>query len=135
MRLSVLIPSTDGSSDNPSFSVIDWEFAHLGPRAFDLGHMIGDLIEQVQLGKAESFEYAIIDFIQGYGPIGRNMAFRALVHAGVQLMGWYVRGPKTGLREEQIRCIIRLARDMICFGMKKDEQWFRDHELGAIFDQ
>lgn len=115
--------------------MIDWEFAHLGPRAFDLGHMIGDLIQQVQLGKGDCFGRTISDFLEGYGKVSHQVAFRALVHAGVQLMGWYVRGPRSGLGEEGVRRIVKLARDMICFGMKRDEQWFRENNLGDIFDQ
>lgn len=97
--------------------------------------MIGDLIELTQLRQLDSFSCAIKSFVEGYGSMTRKMAFRVLIHAGAHLAGWYVRGPKRGLDKDEIRRIVKLGRDMVCFGIIENEQWFRDNELGVIFDQ
>ncbi|KAH6659427.1 kinase-like domain-containing protein [Truncatella angustata] len=129
---NVLVPTPEGSGRRPYFSVIDWEFAHLGFRAYDLGHMTGDLIEKHQLGRLDGFTAAFGGFVEGYSNISRDMAFRTLIHAGAQLICWYFRGPKKGLHDDEIRRIIKLGRDMICYGIKRDEYWFRDNGFGPI---
>ncbi|KAF3020631.1 hypothetical protein E8E14_011967 [Neopestalotiopsis sp. 37M] len=119
-------------SGNPDLSVVDWEFAHLGPRAYDVGQMIGDLVEKYELSGINIFCHAIDQFVEGYGVMSKEMAFRVRVHAGVQLINWYIRGPKEGLSDEEICRIVKLGRDMVCHGMNEDEKWFHDNKLGRI---
>lgn len=114
-------------------SVVDWEFAHLGPRAYDLGQMIGDLIEKYELSGDLIFKRAIDSFVEGYGGVSWKMAFRALIHAGAQLVNWHIRGPKVGLSDDEILRIVKMGRDMIEWGLKENELWFRDRGLGRIF--
>jgi hypothetical protein len=95
--------------------------------------MIGDLIEKHQLRRSDILWRAAESFVEGYGPISRSMAFRVLIHSGAHLINWWVRGPKEGLSDQEIRRIVKLGRDMVCYGVKTNEQWFRDNELGFIF--
>ncbi|KAK6087592.1 hypothetical protein SCUP234_01750 [Seiridium cupressi] len=132
---NILCPPSPDPVRNPGFAVVDWEFAQLAPRAYDLGQMVGDLIELYQNTDLEIFLHTLDSFVEGYGAISKEMAFRVLIHAGAHLIGWFVRGSGEVRKDGDVRRIVKLGRDMICYGIRKDGRWFRDNHLGAIFDQ
>ncbi|KAM0810543.1 putative Kinase-like domain-containing protein [Seiridium cardinale] len=132
---NILCPPSPDLVGNPGFAVVDWEFAQLAPRAYDLGQMIGDLIELYQKTNLDVFLHTLDSFVEGYGAISREMAFRVLIHAGAHLIGWFVRGSGKVRKDGDVHRIVKLGRDMICYGIRKDDRWFRDNHLGAIFDQ
>ncbi|KAK6189343.1 hypothetical protein LQW54_013368 [Pestalotiopsis sp. IQ-011] len=131
---NILNPNRKDCPENPDLSVVDWEFAHLGLRAYDLGQMVGDLIEKYEVSGYLIFKRAIDSLVEGYGRVSRKMAFRILIHAGVQLVNWHIRGPTVGLSDDGILRIVKMGRDMIEWGLKENEQWFRDRGLGRILD-
>jgi hypothetical protein len=121
-----------------NISVIDWEFTQLGLRAHDLGQMIGDLCERKYFNHVDSAIWTIEGFMQGYGPISDEMAFRIAIHAGVHLICWYNRGPSTGPRWSclgRIADLMKIGRDFIVKGWEKDRYWFEDSWLAPLFTE
>ncbi|KAH6681391.1 kinase-like domain-containing protein [Halenospora varia] len=73
--------------------VVDWEFAQFGHRSYDIGQMIGDLYERKHFKNVDGALWAIDAFIDAYGALSEEMAFRTAIHTGVQLITWMTRGP------------------------------------------
>ncbi|KAF4973294.1 hypothetical protein FSARC_369 [Fusarium sarcochroum] len=92
---NVLLSNTPPAGDRPLASadmiLIDWELAQFGHRAYDLGHMIGDLYDTYHFHNYQNALLMIRGFMDGYGEIDDDLAFRTAIHAGVQLLGWYNR--------------------------------------------
>ena len=131
-------PPAEGSIDKPFKScIIDWEFVQFGHRAYDFGELIGDLYERVIFNDAQSPHHLIDGLIRGYGPINSDMAFRTAIHAGVQVLGWYIRrhpdSPVTGT-PAQIDEAIKFGTDCIVKGLQKDEVWFKGSILAKLFE-
>ncbi|KAI1853146.1 hypothetical protein JX266_001852 [Neoarthrinium moseri] len=131
---NVLLPpsprmETKGST---SLLVIDWEYAQYGRREYDIGNMIGDLIERWHFGRLHSFVWAIQGFVKGYGGIGDEMAFRTAIYAGVHLINWYNRGPSKPNNDETLSAL-RLGRDLVVKGWEKDRTWLLSSVLEHLF--
>ncbi|CAM1508891.1 Fc.00g026300.m01.CDS01 [Cosmosporella sp. VM-42] len=121
----------------PEFSVIDWEFAQFGPRAYDLGQMIGDVYERKHFHNVDGALWTIRGFIKGYGGLSEEMAFRTAIHVGVHLLGWYTRRvPTSPLKgtPEQIADAVKLGRDFVLKGWEKDRTWFEGSVLASLFE-
>lgn len=120
----------------PSTAVIDWEYSQFGHHALDLGQMIADLIERKHFKGAESAMWTLQGFIDGYGPITEEMAFRTAIHAGVMLILWYNRRPPWGPLDgttEQITSVMTLGRDLIIGGHQRDKEWLMGTALCPLF--
>jgi hypothetical protein len=116
--------------------VIDWEFTQFGHRAYDLGQMIGDLYERKHFNDVDGALAAINGFIDGYGGVGEELAFRTAIHMGVHLICRYNRRPPTGPAKgtpEQVSSAIKLGRDFVVKGFKKDKDWFAGSVLASLF--
>ena len=130
------MPSETRGEDINKLFVIDWEFAQFGHRAYDLGQMIGDLYERKNWKGSESAIWALEGFVEGYGKLGDEMAFRTAIHAGVQMVNWYKRrGPNDPLpgTAEQLEDLMRTGKDFIVKGWEKDREWFRGSFLSSMF--
>lgn len=100
--------------------------------------MIGDLYERKHFKNADGALAAINGFIDGYGEVGEEMAFRTAIHAGVHLICWYIRrSPKSPLKgtPEQILSVVKLGRDFVVKGCKKDRDWFENSLLASLFQK
>ncbi|KAB5570430.1 kinase-like domain-containing protein [Coniochaeta sp. 2T2.1] len=125
----------DGGEVDKLF-IIDWELAQFGHRAYDVGHMIGDLYEQKHFNNTESAMPCIRGFIEGYGGPSDHLAFRTAIHAGTQLIGGYNRRPKTGkiaAPQEKTVDMLRIAKDFVVKGWEKDRAWFESSPLAPLF--
>ncbi|CAK7223717.1 hypothetical protein SEUCBS140593_005329 [Sporothrix eucalyptigena] len=120
--------------------IVDWEFAQYGHRAYDIGQLIGDLIERDHFRGAASSLVVLSGFVSGYGfpkNNGNSLAFRVAIHAGVQLIGCYIRRAPTGPlpgTPEQVEQAMKLGTDLVVRGWKKDTDWFKNSILAALFD-
>ncbi|KAF2789573.1 hypothetical protein K505DRAFT_284130 [Melanomma pulvis-pyrius CBS 109.77] len=139
---NVLLPDLSSAElhelDEIKLSVIDWEFAQFGHRAYDLGQMIGDLYERKHFKDVDGALAAIYGFINGYGEVSEEMAFRTAIHAGVHLICWYNRRPpKSPLKctPEQGLSVVKLGRDFVVKGCKKDRDWFEGSVLASLFQK
>lgn len=98
--------------------------------------MIGDLYERKHFKGLDNALWAIQGFLQGYGPLSNELAFRTAIHAGVHLICWYTRrDPKTPPQgtPEQIHGGIKTGVDFIVKGWKKDRAWFENSPLAYLF--
>ncbi|CZR69204.1 uncharacterized protein PAC_19104 [Phialocephala subalpina] len=116
--------------------VIDWELAQIGHRAYDLGQMLGDLYERKHFKNVDGAVWAIEGFLEGYGPLDDDFAFRTAIHTGVHVLGWYNRrNPAAALRgtPEQIQSFVTFGRDLILKGWEKDKKWFEHSVFASLF--
>ena len=119
-----------------SLFVVDWEFAQFGHRAYDIGQMIGDLYERKHFEDLENTIWAVEGFVDGYGVLSDDLAFRTAIHAGVQLLCWYIRrDPRTPPKgtPEQIIGAVRIGVDFIVKGWERDRAWFENTPLASLF--
>ncbi|KAI0432001.1 kinase-like domain-containing protein [Xylaria sp. FL1042] len=139
---NVLVPtdlSSSGSqhSNERKLLIIDWEFVQFGHRAYDVGQMVGDIYERWLFGEANGAVPAIDGFIKGYGKLEDNdLAFRITIHAGVHLIGWYIRrAPNSPLKFPlgRVRDAMRIGRDWIEKGWQRDINYFKDTPLAPLF--
>lgn len=98
--------------------------------------MTGDLYERKHFNDVDTAMWAMQGFIDGYGRLSDEMAFRTAIHAGVHLIGWYTRrAPNAPLMgtPEQIVGAMALGRDFIVKGWEKDKNWFEGSVLAPLF--
>ncbi|KAJ8108073.1 hypothetical protein OPT61_g8425 [Boeremia exigua] len=112
----------------PQLHIIDFEFAHLGNRATDLGQMIGDLLEKSYMFESGSGTYLnceliIGSFVKGYGSISQHMAKRVMIHAGVHLINWCARHPGAEMRGKG-EGLMQRAIEIIKTAWNEDEAFF-----------
>ncbi|KAI0544362.1 kinase-like domain-containing protein [Xylaria curta] len=139
---NILLPCDMSSPDTQLASsvklfIVDWEFAQFGHRAYDIGQMIGDIYERGHFNGAEGAIPAIEGLIKGYGGLdNHDFAFRVAIHAGVHLIGWYIRrAPTAPLRFplERVTDAMRIGRDWILNGWQKDKEYFKSTPLALLF--
>lgn len=125
------------SSDAPNnILVIDWELSQYGHRAYDLGKMFGDLCEKQFLDNSESAVWIIEGFVEGYGGMDEELAFRTAIHTGTQFLHWCIRRPPNAellATPERITDAMKLGRDYIVKAWMKDREWFEGTALGPLF--
>lgn len=106
--------------------------AQLGVRPEDLGQLIAELW-QLQLYKGIGAGLWIIQgFVEGYGKVDTDFAFRALLHVGAHLVCIGSSTPGWGTLEEGKK-IAEIGRDVLLSAWKKDLSAFKNHDLGCIF--
>lgn len=117
--------------------IIDFEFAHLGHRATDLGQMIGDLLEKSYMfdsgiSTRSNCEIMIQAFIKGYGAVTKNMAYRVIMHAGVHVINWCARHPDAEMRGK-VEEMMRMAVEVIVRAWRQEQAGFDGGVLGCLF--
>ncbi|KAF5636691.1 carboxypeptidase [Fusarium tjaetaba] len=125
-----------GSDAATDIIFIDWEMCQFSHRAYDLGHMIGDLYEAYHFHDSDIALTMITGFIDGYGGVNNEMAFRTAIHTGVQLLGWYNRrAPSDAVKgtEEQILNAANISTNLIIKGWEQERQWFQSTPLALLF--
>lgn len=139
---SVLVPNTPSlEAQEPGgarIHIIDWELSQFGHRAYDVGQMIGDLYERKHFNGVDGAVWAIQGFVDGYGILSEDMAFRTAIHVGIQLLGWYIRrhpaSPLNGT-PDQITGAAKIGMDFILKGWEKDRAWFESSVLACLFSR
>lgn len=109
--------------------IIDWELTHITSPAFDLGQMIGDLFETRHFEGIEATEWLIEGFMDGYGPLDDDIAFRTAIQVGAHLICW---GPSKGTLQ-QVEAAMKIGRDFVVSGWKKDKSFFDTTVLKCLF--
>ncbi|RYC61629.1 peptidase [Xylaria longipes] len=140
---NVLLSRDTSSSDTQRLCgvklfIVDWEFAQFGHRAYDIGQMIGDIYERGHFSDAEGAIPAIEGFIRGYGGLNNDrLGFRVAIHAGVHLIGWYIRRAPTApllFSLERITEAMRIGRDWVLKGWQKDKKYFKSTPFALLFE-
>ncbi|KAG0159571.1 hypothetical protein PDIDSM_7093 [Penicillium digitatum] len=112
--------------------IVDWELAQVGSRALDLGQMIAELYETKLFRNRDGGVWIIQGFLEGYGALNDEMAFRTAIHVGVHLVCWGSRVPGWGT-QKQIEDVVKSGRDLIVHAWRKDKAWFVEGTLGCLF--
>lgn len=139
--LSILVPSSiltpaGVAYNDKRIAIIDWESCQFGPRAFDIGGMLGDMCERHHFKGVRAALSAMGGFIAGYGPISDALAFRIAMHAGVFLITWYNRrapGSPLPAPLEVVRAAMALGVQFIIRGWEKDKAWFKESIFASLF--
>jgi len=98
--------------------------------------MIGDLYERKHFNNSESALWLLESFVDGYGAMSDDMAFRTAIHAGVQLICCYTRRAPTDPlpgTPEQVADAMKLGVDIIVKAWKKDKAWLETSILSCMF--
>ena len=116
--------------------MLDWEYAQYGHRSYDLGQMIGDLLEARFFKNSTCATWAMEGFVRGYGPIDDDLAFRTAIHAGAHLISWSSRRGKNGalsVSYEKVAPVMQMAVDFIVKGRRKEKRWFLQSAIACLF--
>ncbi|KAJ5616366.1 hypothetical protein N7537_001480 [Penicillium hordei] len=130
---NVLLPNVPLTDQSPTIMfIVDWEMSQIGSRALDLGQMIAELYETKLFKNVDGGVWIIQGFLEGYGALDNEMAFRTAIHVGVHLVCWGSRVPGWGT-QKQIEEVVKLGRDLIVYGWRKDKAWFAKGTLSCLF--
>ncbi len=112
--------------------IIDWELSHIGSVAFDLGQMLAELFELKHYKDIDAGVQLIEAFMDGYGKIDEDLAFKTAIHVGTHLIGFgtSVQGWGTA---EQVEACAQVGRDFVVNGWKKDKAFFEGTSLKCLF--
>jgi hypothetical protein len=133
-RCSVLLPDillSDAETPVKLF-VIDWELSHISSVAFDLGQMFAELFELTHFKDIDAGVWLIEAFMQGYGNIDDDLAFRTAIHVGVHLICWGSRVQAWGTKE-QVEEVVGIGRDFVVKGWEKNKDFFDGNALKPLF--
>lgn len=130
---SILLPNVPLTDQSPTtMFIVDWELSQIGSRALDLGQMIAELYETKLFKNVDGGVWIIQGFLEGYGALEDEMAFRTAIHVGVHLVCWGSRVPGWGT-QKKIEEVVKLGRDLIVHGWGKDKAWFAEGTLSCLF--
>lgn len=96
--------------------------------------MIAELYETTLFKEVDCGVWAVQGFLEGYGSLSDDMAFRTAIHVGVHLVVWGSRVAGWGSKE-QIEEVVKVGRDLIVQGWNKNRAWFEGQALGSLFKQ
>ncbi|TRX87789.1 hypothetical protein FHL15_011327 [Xylaria flabelliformis] len=138
---NILLPSGPWTeSQDPAkptdIFVIDWENVQFGHRAVDVGGLLADLYERYHFKGVEASIPAMKGFIEGYGPLSEDLAYRVAVHAGVHLICWYYRRNRNAPLPHplpKVLAALTIGRDLIFKGWAKDKAWLHTSIIGPMF--
>lgn len=133
-RRSVLLPDillSDVETPIKLF-VIDWELSHISSLAFDLGQMFAELFELKHFKDIDAGVWLIEAFMDGYGEIDEDFAFRTTTHVGVHFICWGSRVQGWGTKE-QVEKVVEVGRDFVVKGWEKDRRFFERTALKCLF--
>ncbi|KAI0477019.1 kinase-like domain-containing protein [Xylaria cf. heliscus] len=130
---NVLLPDSPiKEGDSVPVFVIDWELSQIGVPNLDLGQMIAELYELKLYKDITAGLWIIQGFVEGYGAVSDDFAFRTAIQVGVHLIsfGTSVQGWGT---PEQVEAVARTGRDIIVHAWQKDREWFQGGDLASLF--
>lgn len=120
--------------------IIDWEFAQFNHRCIDLGQFIGDLLEKAHFHPIGSPNHTNLvtlanGFLQGYGTVKEDMAFRILIHTGVHMINWWSRHGWAAPveRREKATEMLKVAWEIVKMGCLKDTEGLKRTTLSTLF--
>ncbi|KAL4973872.1 kinase-like domain-containing protein [Aspergillus desertorum] len=113
--------------------ITDWEFAHHGPHALDIGRMVAELYILYHFLGIEAASSMLEGFLHGYEHITMETSYRMLIHIGMHFIVWASRRANDVGTEKQVRELIKLGRKFIVKGWKKDRYAFMGDFWNCLF--
>ncbi|KAJ5885502.1 hypothetical protein N7495_010012 [Penicillium taxi] len=129
---NVLIPKAFLGQSEVTMFVVDWEMSQISNRGLDLGQMIAEVLQTKLFKQVEGSIWVIDGFLQGYGHLTDDMAFRTVIHAGVHLICWGSRVTGWG-SQQQIEEVVQVGKDFIEQGWMRNKAWFEGGSLEFLF--
>lgn len=111
---------------------IDWELTQIGHKALDLGQMIAELYETKLFKGVEHGIWIIEGFLEGYGSLSDEMAFRTAIHVGVHLICWGSRVSNWGT-QNQVEDVVKVGKDLVLQAWARNKSWFEQDAMGCLF--
>jgi hypothetical protein len=122
--------------------VVDWELAHIGVPAMDLGQMIAELYMLSFVRGVTAGLWMVEGLVRGYGGgIGgddRELVLRTALQAGVHLIAFGTLVAKTGGWGEEVKGVdmaervARRGRDVAMMAWEKNVEGLGEDELGRV---
>ncbi|KAF3059620.1 hypothetical protein GL218_04456 [Daldinia childiae] len=130
---SILLPKAQIQEGvDVSMFVIDWEMSQIGKPNLDVGQMLAELYELKLYKDKSAGIFMAQGFMEGYGPVSEEFAFRTAIQVGAHLVSFGMVVPDWG-SVEQVEGCGRLGRDMITRAWKKDRRWFEESDFAFLF--
>ncbi|CZR48705.1 uncharacterized protein FPRO_03974 [Fusarium proliferatum ET1] len=129
---NVVLPNVaiEEGKEIPVF-VVDWEMTQLGLTIVDSGQMIAEMYALWLYKSADAGLWMMKGFIEGYGDISEDFAFRTAIHVGTHLVCVTTDFPAWG--RENFEGVVKVGRDIIVHAWKKDREWFETGVLVSLF--
>ncbi|KXH63613.1 phosphotransferase [Colletotrichum salicis] len=129
---NILLEGSPWDDEHSQLLVVDWEMCQLAVRPLDLGQMIAELYELKLYKDMESGVWLIQGFVEGYGEVDDDFAFRTLLHVAVHLIGFGTTVQGWGT-QDQAKTVASEGRDILKNAWAKDRLFFEKHALGCVF--
>jgi len=114
-----------------SLFVVDWEMSHLSHPSVDFGEMIAEMYALWLYKSIDAGLWMMEGFIDGYGEVSKEFAFRTAVHAGTHLVCVTTDDPSWGA--ENYERVVAVGRDILVHAWDKDTDWFLKGDLEGLF--
>ncbi|KAL6399593.1 hypothetical protein AUP68_16998 [Ilyonectria robusta] len=124
--------SLPSASQSLELCIIDWELAQLGTPAYDLGQLFAEFYFLTHFQSIPAGTALISSFMNGYGPLTGEMAFRVAVDFGAHLVLWPYRTSGAG-EGEVVETCVGIGRDAITHAEERDKSWFKGGVLHSVF--
>jgi hypothetical protein len=112
--------------------VVDWELSQLNSIVYDLGQMFAEMFELKHYRDINAGLWMIAAFLDAYGRVPEDDAFRVAIHMGAHLIGWGSTAPGWGTDEQVVKCV-EVGRDYIVNGWRRDKAFFLESPLYSLF--
>ncbi|KAJ4269839.1 hypothetical protein NW762_001508 [Fusarium torreyae] len=130
---NIVLPNVPIQESTPvEMLVIDWELTQPGLPSVDFGEMIAEMYALWLYKSITAGLWMMEGFVEGYGKISEDFAFRTAIQTGTHLLCVTTDGAKWGT-PEQLEKVVGVGRDIIVHAWKKDRAWFEKGDLTCLF--
>ncbi|KAF5972769.1 cytoplasmic trna 2-thiolation protein 2 [Fusarium bulbicola] len=110
---NILLPDTPlAKGTHTPIRIVDWEMVQIGVRPLDLGQAIAELWQLKLYKDIAAAEWLIRAFVDGYGAVSDDFAYRTVIHVGVHLICFGSQTPGWGDAEQQ-KDVVRIGKEII----------------------
>jgi len=95
--------------------------------------MIAEMWKVTVCRGLDSGRWLIRGFMDGYGPVGDDVAFRAAIAVGTHLISFSPFGNEHWGPPEKIEEAVRTGKDVVVNAWKKNRAWFDNGDLECLF--
>ncbi|KAE8381228.1 kinase-like domain-containing protein [Aspergillus bertholletiae] len=129
---NILIQNFHVKDSQPiNLAIVDWEVCHYGNQSRDVAGFIASIYMAHHFDDVDVADRMLQAFIQGYGLLSEEQAFRIVVETGICFFLWhvYTDGKQT---EKQVKDLLQLAHCLLVKGCEKDWEWIEHSFLGCL---
>ena len=101
--------------------------------AFDLGQLFAELFELKHFKDIDAGVWLIDSFMQGYGKLDEEVAFKTAIHVGAHLVCWGSRVQGWGTTE-QVEAVVDTGKGYVVNGWDRNSGFFDGTPLRPLFE-